>query len=127
MRVKSIFITLCTVFLVAGFMVTPIAFVSANHEGAHPGDTEGYQDLPKGPQSGGAALDTIDVITDWIFAVLMLVAVIYLVLAAYQFITGGGDPSKVTEARQKLLYAVIGIALALAASGVDNVLRNIVV
>ena len=127
MRSKGILTTLLTALLVVGFLGVSSAFVFASHEGAHPGDPEvGYENLPPGPDTGGVFLDTVDAITDWVFAVLMLVAVIYLVLAAYQFITGGGDPQKVSEARQKLLYAVIGIGLALAANGVDNVLTNII-
>jgi len=129
MKMKRILIALFTVFLVVGFLAMPLVFVSAAHgdgEKGHPGDIEGFSNLPDGPQSGGTILDTIDAITDWIFAIIMLIAVIYLIMGAYQFITGGGDPAKVSEARQKLLYAIIGIALAFAASGIDNVLRNII-
>ena len=122
-----------TTFAIAAFLLfavalsAPLAFVTAIHPGGeHPSDSPNFQALPKGPESGSAVLETIDAITDWIFAILMLVAVIFLVLAAFQFVTGGGEPQKVNEARQKLLYAVIGIALALAANGVDNVLGNII-
>jgi len=125
MRTKGILITLLTALLLVGFFAVSSTFVFADHGPKHPGDV-GFKNLPAGPQGGGAFLDTIDGITDWIFAVLMLVAVIYLVLGAYQLITGGGDPAKVSEARQKLLYAVIGIGLAFAANGIDNVLGNII-
>ena len=125
MRTKGILITLFTVLLLVGFFAMSFTFVFAVHEGAHPGQV-GFEDLPEGPQGGKALLATIDGITDWIFAILMLIAVIYLVLGAYQLITGGGDPTKVSEARQKLLYAIIGIGLALAANGVDNILANII-
>lgn len=80
-------------------------------------------DLPKGPQSAGAILDLLDLVTDWIFAIAMAVALIYLVLAGFQFVTGGGDPTKVTQARQKLIYAIIGIGVALISAGFIATLR----
>lgn len=121
-----------TIFAIAVFLLfvvalsAPLAFVAANHGGEHPSDSPNFQDLPVGPQSGSVVLETIDAITDWIFAILMVIAVIYLIMGAYQFVTGGGEPEKVNEARKKLLYAIIGIALALAANGVDDVLGNII-
>ena len=121
-----------TIFAIAVFLLfavalsAPLGFAVANHGGEHPSDSPNFQDLPVGPQSGSVVLETIDAITDWIFAILMVIAVIYLILGAYQFVTGGGEPEKVNEARKKLLYAIIGIALALAANGVDDVLGNII-
>ena len=79
--------------------------------------------LPEGPQSAGEILDLLDLVTDWIFAIAMAVALIYLVLAGFQFVTGGGDPAKVTQARQKLIYAIIGIGVALISAGFIATLR----
>jgi len=81
--------------------------------------------LPSGPQSGGEILRIIKAIGDWIFAAFMLLAVIFIILALFDFISGGGDPAKISSARQKLIYAAIGVGLALVAGGIDNVLRNI--
>jgi len=53
-------------------------------------------------------------------------SIIYIVLAAFQFVTGGGDPEQVKGARQKLIYAAMGIAIALIAAGFPAVLRTIV-
>ncbi|MBI2641968.1 MAG: hypothetical protein HYW96_00105, partial [Candidatus Wildermuthbacteria bacterium] len=47
--------------------------------------------------------------------------------AAFQFVTGGGKPEEVSAARQKLIYAVIGIAIALLARALPLVLRNILI
>ena len=79
--------------------------------------------LPDGPETAGQILDLLDLVTDWIFAIAMAVALIYLVLAGFQFVTGGGDPIKVTQARQKLIYAIIGIGVALISAGFIATLR----
>lgn len=79
------------------------------------------------PGTGLLLLAKIDTITNWVFAVFVAIAVIYIVLAAFQFVTGGGKPEEVSGARQKLIYAVIGIAIALLARALPLVLRNIII
>jgi len=59
-----------------------------------------------------AALDTL---TNWLFTLLLIVAVIFLIIAAYNFVTAQGDSDKVTKARNFVLYALIGVAVAVAA------------
>ena len=84
------------------------------------------QQLPEGPQRAGKVLDLLDLITDWVFAIAMTIALIFLIMAAFQFVTGGGDPQKVSEARQKLLYAFIGIGVAFVSAGFVRVIGELV-
>lgn len=81
--------------------------------------------LPMGPQSGAQLLEMIDAITNWIFAGFVALAVVMILLAAFQFLTGGGDPLKVSEARKKLIWAAVGVAVALASRGFVPVMRSI--
>lgn len=81
--------------------------------------------LPKGPESGNALITTVDIMTNWVFAIFTVLAVIMVLLAAFQFVTGGGDAKKVEEARQKLIWASVGIIIALLAKGIVPVLRAI--
>jgi len=78
------------------------------------------------PSSGDALLGRIQTISNWVFAIFLAISLIYILLAAFQFVTGGGEPEKVSEARQKLIYAAIGIAIALIAAGFPQILRTIV-
>ena len=82
--------------------------------------------IPEGPQKGADLKNTIVSLIDWLFIILLLTAVIFIVLAAFQFVTGGGDPTKVSEARQKLLYAIIAIIVALFAKSIPMVIIKIV-
>tara|TARA_Y100000310_G_scaffold328264_1_gene396130 strand:- start:533 stop:889 length:357 start_codon:yes stop_codon:yes gene_type:complete len=77
------------------------------------------------PTTGATLISRIGLIGNWVFAIFLALSVIYIVLAAFQFVTGGGNPEQVSGARQKLLYAVVGIAIALLAAGFDDILRNI--
>ncbi|MDP2735293.1 MAG: hypothetical protein Q8P12_03735 [bacterium] len=81
--------------------------------------------LPEGPQDAEAVLAIIVVVTNWVFAIFLSIAVIFLIWGAFEFVTGTGDPQKIDSAKKRLLYAVIGIGLALLANGVDDVLRSI--
>lgn len=86
------------------------------------------KDLPAAPVSTGAGLlDKVDLASNWLFAIFVTLSIIYLLLAAFQFVTAGGDAAKVSEARQKLIYAVMGIVIALLVRGLPTVLRNIIV
>lgn len=79
------------------------------------------------PTTGGGVLAKILLAANWIFAIFVAISVIFIVMSAFEFVTAQGDPAKVTKARMSLIYAVIGIALALLAAGIPQVLRNIVV
>ena len=79
------------------------------------------------PETGQELIDRIEFIGNWVFAIFLAISLIYIILGAFQFVTGAGDPEKISQARQKLIYAAVGIAIALLAGGFDNILRNILV
>jgi len=109
--------------LLASVLVSLLALPAvslATHGPVHP------QDIPAGPASQQALLDLIDGIANWIFALLLAVALIFILIAAFQFLTSGGSPETVAKARQTLLYAVIGIAVAFLARGFVAIVRVII-
>ncbi|MDP2641492.1 MAG: hypothetical protein Q8P39_03075 [Candidatus Yanofskybacteria bacterium] len=59
---------------------------------------------------------------NFVFAIFLIVSVIMIVLAAFQFLQG---PEKAAEARGKLMWAVVGIAIALLSRGVEPLLKAI--
>lgn len=70
--------------------------------------------------------DSLDQIVNWIFAILLVVAVIFILIAAFQFITAAGDADKVKTARNFVLYALIGVAVAFLAKGLIVFVQTIV-
>lgn len=70
----------------------------------------------------------LDRIFDWLFVILLVVAAIFIVLAAYMFVTAQGDADKVKTARDFVLYALIGVLVAFVARGliylVDSIVRG---
>jgi len=62
-------------------------------------------------------IDALNKIVNLLYTVLLVVAALFIVIAAFTFITAGGDPEKVNKARDQVMYAVIGVIVALLAKG----------
>lgn len=60
----------------------------------------------------------------WVFTFALIVAFIYIVIAGIRYIMAGGNPEKVRGAHQALLWAVVGIAVALIARGVPMLIAT---
>lgn len=71
-------------------------------------------------------MGTLTVVINVILAVVGFVAVIMIIMGGISFITSQGDSSKVTKARNTILYGVVGLVVALLAFAIVNfVLSNI--
>ena len=68
-------------------------------------------------------LDLIETVVDWMFLVLLVVAGFIIILGAYQFLTAGGAPEKVNSARDKLIWALVGVAVAFLAKGMVRLVQ----
>jgi len=75
--------------------------------------------------TGAGLITVIEGIADWIFVILLVAAGIFIVLAAFQFVTNGGDPTAVGEARRKLMYAAVGIVVGTLAKAIPLAIRSI--
>ena len=79
---------------------------------------------------GGSAANLEEVIVNivsGIVGVLALVAVIFIVVGGINYMTSQGDPGKVKKAKDTILYAVIGLIIAVLAFAIVNfVIRNII-
>jgi len=62
-------------------------------------------------------LDLMETISTYLFVVLLVLAGIIIILGAFQFVTQGSSPEKSKEARDKLIWALVGVAVAFAARG----------
>ncbi|MDR3378604.1 MAG: pilin [Verrucomicrobiae bacterium] len=52
-------------------------------------------------------------------------AVIMVLIGAFQMMTSAGDPEKFSQGRKTLLYAAIGFAVAILASGITDLISSI--
>lgn len=65
-------------------------------------------------------------ISDWMFYFLILLAILFVVVAAYKYLTAAGDPEKVKNANHTLMYAAIAIVVGLLARVVPDLVGSIV-
>lgn len=56
----------------------------------------------------------------------LVVTALVIVLAGFYFVTAAGDPAKVTRARQMIFYALIGLAIVLAAEGIVALMEKVI-
>jgi len=58
-------------------------------------------------------LDLINKLSGWLFRILSALAVAFIIWAAYGFLTSGGDETKVKEAKNRLVYALVAFIIGL--------------
>ncbi|KKQ77486.1 MAG: hypothetical protein US98_C0003G0008 [Parcubacteria group bacterium GW2011_GWC1_38_6] len=56
-------------------------------------------------------------VTGWAFIILLMLAVFFIIVGGYYWVTAGGDAAKIGVARNYLIYALIGVAVAFMARG----------
>ncbi|MGA3150597.1 MAG: Mbov_0395 family pilin-like conjugal transfer protein [Candidatus Saccharimonadales bacterium] len=65
--------------------------------------------------------DTLQAILTDVFVLLGAIAIFMIVVAGLLYITARGNPEKVTTARNRILYSVMGLVLAASAVAIVNV------
>ena len=81
--------------------------------------------VPTGLTSLDQIYDVIVTVADYIFAFLLILAVIFILFAAFQYLTSAGDEGKVSSAKSALIYALVAVAVALLAKGLLSVVGNL--
>ncbi len=117
MNMKKIAVSAAPAILLLGIA----AFAFAQAPGG--GTTGGYV-APTGPTTLTELVAKTVLVTNIVFTALVVFAIIYIILAGFQFVTAGGDPAAVLQARSKLIYAAIGIIVALLARAIPVVLSQ---
>ncbi len=60
------------------------------------------------------------------FYILMLLAILFVLWAAFNYLTAGGNPEKVETAQRMIMYAVIAIVIGILARSVPWIISNFV-
>lgn len=84
--------------------------------------------LPQIPQVGpttvGGAVDLVRYIVRWIYIIFFIIAVLFILFAAFTYLTAGGNEETVGKARNMIIYAAVAIIVALLAVGFEAIVRN---
>lgn len=114
-------------FIALGILVSLVPSVLAIGAGAGPVEVRGR--LSIGARNIGSISDLIQILIaliKWTYTVFFIVAVLFILIAAYNFLRGGDNPKAVETAKAQLKYAVIAIVVALLASGAAVILGMVI-
>ncbi len=84
--------------------------------------------LPQVPQVGpttvGGVVDLVRYIVRWVYIIFFIVAVLFILFAAFTYLSAGGDEEKVKTARNMIIYASIAILVALLAVAFEAIIKG---
>ncbi len=69
--------------------------------------------------------EIFDSIRKFAYLFLAPIAIIVVLVGAFQFLTSAGAPDKIAKAKQTLFYGVIGIAVVIFAAAIPTILMNV--
>lgn len=65
-------------------------------------------------------------VLNWMFYGAILLTVVYVLLAAFGYVTSAGDVEKVGKAKKQIIYAAVGVAIAMVAFGLPYIVANLI-
>lgn len=65
-------------------------------------------------------------VVQWTYTIFFVVAVFFILLAAFNFLTAQGDPEKIKNARSQILWASVAIAIALISVGAAQIINSLI-
>ena len=71
-------------------------------------------------------LNAVNTVTDWLFYILVVLTSLLVIFGAFTISTAGGDPGKVSSGRNYILYAMVGLALALLSRAIPRIVEGLV-
>ncbi|UMX47784.1 MAG: pilin [Candidatus Nealsonbacteria bacterium DGGOD1a] len=82
-------------------------------------------DIGKNVKMSDQPLDqTLNTVANYAIGILIIIAVFYVIWAGYTFVTSSGDTEKINTARQRIMFAAIGIVVALLAKGIISLVLS---
>jgi len=70
--------------------------------------------------------ELIDALINFIFWVAIAIAPVMIIIAGFLLVTAAGNPDRVKQAQNIILYTVIGLAIVLLAKGLIAVIRGVI-
>jgi len=78
-----------------------------------------------GPTNVSGLVDVIRNVVKWVYVIFFIIAVLFILFAAFTYLTAGGDSEKVAKAKNQIIYAAVAIAVALLAVGVELIVKDL--
>lgn len=107
--IKKLYFVLPLLF----FSVSP--FLSRAENSNSKSTLEDYEDV----------ISLIEKVANWMYGILLALAVVFILMAAYNFMFSGGSEQSVSKAKSQLLYTLIAIVIASISRGIISLLETL--
>ncbi|MEK9179918.1 MAG: hypothetical protein AAB897_00705 [Patescibacteria group bacterium] len=121
---KYLYFVSIVVFILAQFMPFVSVLAQVDAQGNKVGSNVGCP--PNCPLTVDKVITTLCTIMKWLFWILIVLSVVMVIIAAYMYVTSRGDAESVSKANKTILYAAIGVAVALFAKGMPAIIGSFV-
>lgn len=119
---KTIFVFILLIILTGFIVLTANAAIEA---GKIPNATDlGLPDSPVKDASG--LLGIVKNILTWTYWLTLTASILFIIFAAFNYLTAAGDTEKVKTAHKQIIYAVIAIAITLIAIGAVSIVNDLI-
>lgn len=79
------------------------------------------------PEGGTVDLQyIITTVINWAFGLLILLAAVFIIIAAFMYLTSGGNEDKTKQAKNYITYAAVAILVGFLAKGIVTIVRNLI-
>ena len=71
-------------------------------------------------------ISTIYYTTDWLFTILITLVIIFVLWGGFEILMAAGAPEKISGGRNRIIYAAVGLAVALLARAVPAIVKYMI-
>ena len=97
-----------------GVMLSASSAVAANS------DAQAGIDAAKGNLQTTSLTDSVANVTNIMITIIGIISVIMLIIGGFRYVLSGGDSKNTTAAKDTILYAIIGVVVALLSYSIMN-------
>ncbi len=76
------------------------------------------------PNDFASVIGLIVTVAQWMFGMLMALSIVFILYSAFMYIIAQGNPERIDTAKRILIYAIVGLVVAVVAGGVGAVVQN---
>lgn len=69
--------------------------------------------------------DVLVAIGDFLFTLGVPLAILFILIGAFQFMTAGGNEERIKKGKKTLLWAIIGLIIILLASAITSIIQDV--
>jgi len=115
------------VILVAVLLILPVVALAQAGGAIQQGLTSVQNEFPRsGIASARTVTDLIALIIRWLLIIMGAIAVLFVVIGGYQYMTSAGNEEAAEKGKKTLINALIGVVIAIMAYVIVTVVVNLV-